>query len=241
MIIPNTIHILGFSKNKLAGEKAINEVRRIGKNPEIFWNISSRWDSFCIKHLTKIPEYMKQISAFSCTRGHYHILQNAIDFNEQSVWIIEDDTRFLKDVGKFNQILKNFPKDADILILDSLAAGKSNSDNVKAVFNKIHKTKLNGWWEVDREDLRNCGNYIIGKKALKRYAEIATRGCDGKNVYAIDTMRNHNWFPYCKIYSAYPNLSIQVIDPSGKHMASNDLLNERYKTMKININNYEKW
>ena len=27
MIIPNTIHILGFSKNKLAGEKAINEVK----------------------------------------------------------------------------------------------------------------------------------------------------------------------------------------------------------------------
>lgn len=240
MRIPETVHILGFSKNISALRLAEDEVRRVGRTPVPFVNIASAWDSYCIHQLGSniLSGYMSRPSSFSCARGHYHIVQASLDVGDESVWVIEDDVRFLKDVDRMNDALRNAPKDADILILDPIFKDFHTEAESMAKASKA----VNGWWPVEHDDVRSTGNYIMSAKAAKLYASILTRGPDGKRLDACDAVRSYAFFPHdIRIYAANPALSIQRKDEGSKHMQSFDKIYERYAAQGFSIGDYAEW
>lgn len=240
MKIPSRIHILGLASNAEAMRLAENEVRRMGRDPVPFMNIASPWDRYCIRQLGRrvLTGYMSRPSSFSCLRGHCHIVLSALEMGEQSVWVVEDDVRFFKDCGKVEKALAAAPKDADILILDPIY---KDFHTEASCFAKAATAK-DGWWEIDREDVRSTGDYMMSARAAAAYAEILSRGPDGKTLPACDTVRSHDFFPKdIKIYAASPNLSIQRKDESSKHMQSFDKIYERYAAQGVCVCDYAAW
>lgn len=241
MKIPDTIHILGLSTNKPAITNMVAEVERIGRKPEVFVNITSKWDQICCKGLGSgwLTSYMRKPKAFSCARGHYHIAKAFSDLGDESVWIVEDDARFLLDVDRVNDTLNNAPADADILILDSIYI---DFHTPTACMNKAKEAK-NGWWKItDNDDVRSAGNHIFSNRAARLFADILSG--KNENVPAVDTVRNHKFFPNdFGIYVAYPNLSIQRKDANneGIHMSSMDVATDRYIRQGLDLDNYAVW
>ena len=240
MTIPSRIHVLGIAGNMDALRLAEAEVRRIGRDPVAFANVASPWDSYCIRQLGRKVQsgYMSRVSSFSCTRGQCHIIQASVDSGEGSVWVVEDDARFFKDADRVESALAAAPGDADILILDPIYKDFHTEADC---FAKAKAAK-DGWWELDREDVRSTGDYIMSSRAAKAYADILSRGPDGRALPACDTVRNHGYFPAdMKIYAAMPNLSIQRRDEGRKHMQSFDKIYERYAAQGVCLCDYADW
>ena len=240
MNIPKRIHVLGIAGNMDALRLAEDEIRRIGREPVRFVNVASPWDRYCIRQLGRrvLSGYMSRVSSFSCTRGHGHIMQASVEAGDESVWVVEDDVRFFKDVQRVETALHAAPKDADILILDPIYKDFHTEDKC---FAKAKAAK-DGWWEIDREDVRSTGNYMMSARAAKAYADILSHGPDGKPLPACDTVRNHGFFPSdMKRYAASPNLSIQRRDDGRGHMQSFDKIYERYAAQGVCLCDYADW
>lgn len=68
----------------------------------------------CLKTL-EISDYVKNFAEVSCAIEHLMIIQECLNSGIKNVLIIEDDAAFLEDLNLIASILKEIPKDADIL------------------------------------------------------------------------------------------------------------------------------
>ena len=115
--IPDRALVLGYSKNPSDAESTVKELARVGLRSEIFWNIQSTFQRF-IPSSFMTGDYLKSPAHLSSHLGHYHVVKSALDRGFESLWVVEDDVRFLKDVTLLRSALSSIPKDADFLILD---------------------------------------------------------------------------------------------------------------------------
>lgn len=83
--------------------------------PTIFDNILFDVTKKQLKHNT-----CKNVSSMSCSLGHYGCIKTAYELGHEFILIMEDDIRFLKDVGRIADIIKTVPPCADIVNFDAL-------------------------------------------------------------------------------------------------------------------------
>ena len=235
MNVPRKVFVLGFTKNPDAMERTCAEVERIGLTPIRHWNFPTPYTKFVQKHIVNANKAMKHSEAFfNSGWGHYSILSIARDLGDVPVFVVEDDCRFLKDVDILHHTLECAPDDADLLLLDSFGAARSQEEFVKE-----RRNVFDGWAKISAA--RSAAAYIVGPRYIDRLISLGDRCTRGKKARIFDQWFENRWLEGANIYCAVPNLAVQAVDPTMAHRPSAVSNHNKYKEMGIDMEQYASW
>ena len=235
MKIPNDVHVLGFTKNADAMKRTCKDVARAGFDPKPFWNFPTPYTQFVQKHLASANNAMRNApSFFNSGWGHYSILCIARDLGKVPVFVVEDDCRFLKNKKLLHDTLANAPDDADLLLLDSFGAARSQDE-----FIEERSHAINGWAKITAA--RSAAAYIVGPRYIDRLINLGDRGTRGKKVRIFDQWFETRWLEGANIYCAVPNLAVQMEDRTGNFRPSGKSNLQKYIDLGLDIDAYEEW
>ena len=235
MKIPHKVFVLGFTKNPDAMERTCAEVERIGLTPIRHWNFPTPYTKFVQKYIVNANKAMKHSEAFfNSGWGHYSILSIARDLGDIPVFVVEDDCRFLKDVDALCCALECAPDNADLLLLDSFGAARSQEEFMNERRNAIH-----GWAKVSAA--RSAAAYIVGPRYINRLISLGDRCTRGKKARIFDQWFENRWLDGANIYCAVPNLAVQAVDPTAANRPSAMSNHRKYMEMGIDMERYAAW
>ena len=157
------IVIVSASKYKERRERLDKEFDRIGlTNYEYFYNI--------MDNLLSERMYEYNINRKCCIHAHYFVIKRAYELGWDSIWIMEDDVRFLKDESRMQNILDEF-------------VIKKDTSNVY-MFDYI-------FWRYDNEDKQyadyfGAASYWLDRKGMEYF------------IYVIEhwPIINDSWFMF---------------------------------------------
>lgn len=117
------ISFTGYPERKNAVESELKRIGILGSGvfnwrftfPTIFDNILFDVTKKKLKH-----NNCKNVPSMSCSLGHYGCIKTAYELGHEFTLIMEDDIRFLKDIGRIKEIIDNIPPCADIVNFDIL-------------------------------------------------------------------------------------------------------------------------
>ena len=236
MEIPNTVHVLGFTKNPEAMERTIKEVERAGFKALPFWNFPTPYNDFLANNMLLCNIMRKKHSFLSCSLGHYAIWQTSKGLREDVTFVVEDDCRFLKDIDVVHKTLANRPADADILLLDSFGPHREGGVDD---FIRERAQARNGWVKVSAA--RSMGCYIVGRRMRDSLISLTERGLGGKIERICDQWLENARIPGVNIYCAVPNLAVQQVLPDilKRNSSSGNLW--KYKKQGTDHGQYADW
>ena len=236
MKIPDTIHVLGFTKNPEALLRTCREVERVGFKAEPFWNFPTPFTPFIQRNLANPNKFIRRNAAFvNSGYGHYAILKTAYELGKMPVFIVEDDCRFLKDVQKLRTGLEKIPDDADLVLLDSSRPGTIAPPE----FSRQIGAAKDGWAKVG--GARSAAAYICSEKCAKALFRKIEAGATGGYVRVFDQWFDTPRLDGCTIYCAVPNLAIQQDAPNPSARQSPMDMNARYRSERLDFNDYALW
>ena len=146
------------------------EFERIGisNHKNFMWNYTFDSPLFDIgmKVLESNPRFgrLSTKTELKCWAGHYSCIKKSLAFGDNRILIIEDDSRFLNDVGLIYDILENMPENYDIVMFDYFV----NVD-VKT-YESYRKRKINEFYS-EYDNLNSTGCYSLSINALKSFAD----------------------------------------------------------------------
>lgn len=224
--------VLGFSPKPADAERAVAEMRRIGLEPEVFWNICGTFQKFIPASMVT-GSFLLSPANMSCYLGHYHIVKSALDRGFSSLCVVEDDCRFLKDVGLLHDILAKAPADADYLILGGVPTPES-----------VASMPLSGgaWRQVRRSlDVRSAVcDILLSRRAMEmRVKQLDGSLLGGKLPLAGDVGRDEDTLAGLHVYMAWTPVAIQAVDIApGRASAEGIYHRNMYARYDIDIANY---
>jgi GR25 family glycosyltransferase involved in LPS biosynthesis len=160
----------GYPERKKALE---SELKRIGildsgvfnwrfTFPTIFDNILFDVTKKQLRH-----NNCKNVPSMSCSLGHYGCIKTAYELGHEFTLIMEDDIRFLKDVGKISEIMDSIPPCGDIINFDVLPTeSKYTKDNYVSLMEK--NSYNDRFFRYDGEMLWGASCYALSRKAMER-------------------------------------------------------------------------
>ena len=237
MTITNTVHILGFTRNPEAMKRTCAEVERVGFRADPYWNVPSPYIDFLVRKMPCHWMIEKNHGFLSCTLGHYSIWKTFRELGEPSIFVCEDDCRFLKDKEMVHEALANHPQDADILLLDTLFPEKGG-EPVKVNYLAERAKASNGWARVSRARSMCC--YIINKSMADRLIYLNESGIRREKQLICDQWLDTKYMGNLKIYSAVPNLAIQQRPPEDVKRNSG-IQNWKYGVQGTEESQYGEW
>ena len=180
------------------------EFDRIGisDHPNFMWNYTFDSPLFGIGMavLESNPSLGRLLNAteLKCWMGHYSCIKKSEAFDDSRILIIEDDSRFLKDLDKMEEILDNMPKDCDIILFDHFA-------NVSKMEYESYKSrKINDFYS-EYDTLDSCGCYSLSREAISVLSTIYEH-----KVIPADNYTSKLQLPLLKKCFSLKNLSCQA-------------------------------
>ena len=237
MNIPEIVHVLGFTRNPDAMTRTCAEVERVGFKPEPYWNFPTPYVDFLVRHMPCTGIIRQNPGFLSCSLGHYAIWKTFYALGGKTLFICEDDCRFLKDKDKVHAALQNHPKDADILLLDTFFPEKGGLP-VKKIYLAERAIAKGGWARLTRA--RSFGCYVIGERMIGKMIYFAENGTRYKKQRICDQWMDQKYLGDLKIYSAVPNLAIQQRSPEG-NARNSGIQQWKYKEQHTEEQLYADW
>lgn len=222
-----------FTGKKYRADALMRELERVGiKDPHIIWTFPSPYRDFLLKRIPHIDELDKYPGAWGATLGNYFAIKTAHELGMNHVLVMEDDCRFVKDLGKLDAALGEIPEKWDILMLDHFV-----DEGVK---------KHNDYWSVC-SSAKSTACYIINRRAMERLIDMYESPVSGK--YPHPMMRNSDHWQRSgylgddiRIFIATPNLAIQQFCNDDSNFNPNGGGNDRqmrlYRGMKVDVGMY---
>ena len=144
------------------------ELKRVGIEDSgiLHWKITVR-NAF-YKYIYKNPDFPVEDwwthlqGCMNCTMGHYEIMMECLARGFKRVLIIEDDIRFLKDIGEIETHLRNLPE-YDICMWD-----KNIPWEKEPFHNAVRESKVNDYYiDFTNVKLNSTGCYAVNAKAME--------------------------------------------------------------------------
>jgi GR25 family glycosyltransferase involved in LPS biosynthesis len=238
MKIPDTIHVLGFTRNPDAMRRTCAEVERAGFKAEPFWNFPTPYIRY-LAGVMRTNRMIKRNPAFlSSSLGHYSIWKTFTELGDETLFICEDDCRFVKDVELLHRCLSNHPADADILLLDTFFP-TAGGPPVRQRYLEERTRAVSGWARLSVA--RSLACYVIGPRMLKSLIWLNENGTRGMKQKISDQWLNVAYIPDAKIYSAVPNLAVQQMPARNDGRNSGEGNAIKYRIQGTNLNQYGAW
>lgn len=204
-----------FSGYAERGESLFREFCRIGiTNVREFWNAGSPYDALLLRTIPATRMFHKVPRWLSTTLTHLQMAKVGLDLGAEHMLLMEDDVRFLRDIGTLEEVVRTLPEDFDLAMFDYFPSGKAEKDPSFAP--SLAGRQVPGaplWSRGGVARFRSAACYALSRKGAKRYVELlegAARGawkmriCDqflGRMMVEEDL----------RTYYAYPNAAIQAL------------------------------
>lgn len=237
-MMPDTIHVLGFTKNPDAMRRTCAEVERAGFKVAPFWNFPTPYIDFLVKHMPVCNLISGDPRFLSCSLGHYAIWKTARDLGEKAVFVVEDDCRFVKDVSLVRRALDAAPRDADILLLDAFCPLRGG-EGAKRKYLYERSQAHDGWAKVSAARSMAC--YVLGPRALDKLIWLSEAGTRNSMQRICDQWLDVSRLGGMKIYCAVPNLAIQQTPPASVPRNSGNGANRKYMEQGTDYGSYAEW
>ena len=195
------INFIPYKTRRLAIEMEFERVG-ISKHPKLTWNYTFDSPLFDIgmEVLRANPALGSLFSKteLKCWIAHYSCIKKSLAFGDGRILIIEDDSRFLKDVGRINEILEAMPLDYDIILFDHFA-------NVPSETYEMYKSRVVNGFYSEYDNLDSCGCYSLSPKAMTEFERLYE-----KRVIPADNYTSKVPLPALKKCFSTTNLSCQA-------------------------------
>lgn len=207
----------------------VKELSRIGiNNCEITWSMPSPYRNFLFQRIPHIKEMDKHPGYFGATASQYLMIKKAYELGARTALLMEDDCRFLKDLGSMKERMQNLPSDWDILMLDSF-----HEKPLKARVNQ-------GWTRCSSSYSTAC--YVVNRKSMRRLIQLYESPLVQKTpLRNCDHWTDEQYLgSEIKIYCATPNIAIQCYC-AGSTNGGSDYMQKRYLAKGIDMGRYEEY
>lgn len=162
------ISFIPYAKRREAIKREFDRIG-IAKHPNLQWNLTfdSPYFSLCKRVLDANPSMGRLLNPteLKCWAGHYSCIKTSAALGDERVLIIEDDSRFLKDLSRMKLILDNMPLDYDVVMFDYFVCVTDDE------FSAYKSRKVNEHFSEFRK-LNSTGCYALSRKALLKFEEM---------------------------------------------------------------------
>lgn len=230
-IVPN---LIAFTRTPERMKRAVSELNRVGfYDIEINWSFPNPFDRALLNTFPHTKMMDENIGFFNCSRMHYRIIKREYELGRPYVMICEDDCRFRKSVKSVVKEVESAP-DSDVLLLDGIPPKKG----VKTPLVEIKE----GWSTF--ESMRSGACYILSRNGMARilwlYESVLDKGVGYRKARICDQWFERKMLKGYGLCMATPNLAVQQTT-DGNHNSGNEWRLAGYKTLGIDLTNYEEY
>lgn len=235
---------LGFTGKKERTERLEREIDRVGIADRLqIWQFPTPFDGWMMERLRLAPG-MDRTGYFSSTMGHYRAVKTALELGAESVLVMEDDVRFVKDLAVLDRGIDELPSDYDVALFDVF---KMDNDRIELLKEScaVGRVDVTCWcrpvaWE---QGPRSLACYALSRRGMEWFARRLERCVTVKNARAMisDHHLTSRFVDECGInlYFANPNLAIQAaIGPSNSRQNVICGFEGFYKSIGVDVKDY---
>ena len=202
-------------------KRLIPELTRIGciGRIELSWDFKN---PFYDKLKECLPLGKHQAKHFYCGFNHYRAIKEAYLLGKEAILVIEDDVRFLKDIGQLKKIISSIPCpcDYDLIMFDK------NWPRPMTVqeFVSYQKREKDHEYIYRFDKLYSSGCYSLSKEGMRKWLKAYEDGAftNGRQFLANDQYFNKDAMGRdSKLYCTIPNVAVQI--PVGQYGSATQL------------------
>ena len=198
------------------------ELERVGLWDRVHphWDFPSIFRDRLFKAVGKTT-YCSKNNCFFMTVMHYNVVKTAYELGFNSILVLEDDIRFLKDLYRMEKILASMPEDYDMVMFDRSKPGEMAIEEWRA--SNLYQGECE-WKRLVSSTSTGC--YSLSRRGMEHYIDILEQDVNR------DSLRNPDYYfraningteYWDKTYNRYycaPNLCMQTICGNGKSHCS---------------------
>ena len=188
-------------------ETIVRELSRVGllDRTNFFWDFPSPCTGWMAQRSSHSRYHQRM---FPVGYNNYRAIKTCYELGYNSILVLEDDIRFLKDLKCIEQSIRSIPKDYEIVMLDKNFPTDMGKNYIQ---HNEPATEFTGIKWCLFSKFHSSGCYSLSRigmvKFIERYEKDFGRGCLKNN----DQYFNTQVFDGRKIYAAFPNLAIQCL------------------------------
>ena len=145
------------------------ELARVGLAVQEFWGHPNVFDIF-IQANVRVTRSTAQPGFFNATMTHYHIIKTAYELGAGSLLCVENDVRFLNDLGRLDSVVRGLPENFDYALFSWEVPLAGWAEACKA---QMARPRAAGWAQFD--DLRGFACYAMSRKGMKDWLRCVER------------------------------------------------------------------
>ena len=230
--------LLTFTGYKNRASGVLRELDRVGmKDVHVQWQFPNPFDGVLMKHLRHIP-CLERGGYMNCTIGHYSAIKTAYHLGCKTCLIMEDDIRFLNDLGEIEEYVDALPEDFDVALFDLVAVSMGNC-GPEDVIRLRKEARVNDHW-FRYYNMRSMACYALSRRAMERLIWLneaaVTDPRVGKLRICDHFLDSKYMTPGMNLYCASMNVAIQ----KKMGTANSDMFeyDKAYRNMGIDMSQY---
>lgn len=229
-------------KNRVEGMEA--ELARVGlADAQRQWQFPSPFDKVLLRNVKHIPCFdggARGMGYFNSSMGHYRAIATAFHLGCDSVLVMEDDVRFLKDVAKVAEIMDALPDDFDVALLDSFFMTRDkNAVNAEVMAKWRDERKVNEHW-AEFDSLYSLGCYALSRRGMEKmmfaFEAVQTAPKIGMIRIADHFLKRGILGRDMKLYFARRNVAVQREMGAANSPPSD--IRKKYEEMGLDLADY---
>lgn len=204
--------VLYFTGNKDTRAPLMEqELARVGLDDAVRqWQFPTPLDKIILNNVPHVG-HLESGGYMNCTMGHYRAIATAYHLGCESVLVMEDDARFLKDTDELGRIIRDLPDDYDLAMLDWFYCSWKEVEARTADWLREHRKVNESWAEFDHFHSGAC--YALSRRGMERILPLYELSATDKSVGKLricDGFLNRNYFGRdARMYFARKNAAIQ--------------------------------
>lgn len=233
--------VLCFTGLKARAPKIVEETDRVGVNGlDVQWQFPSPLDKTLLRGMRHIGVLDAKIGYFNSSMGHYSAIARSYHLGCQSVLVMEDDVRFLKDTAQISQALASIPADYDVALIDSFFKHwEKDAVNADVMAKWREERAANKWW-AEFDSLYSLGCYALSRRGMERmmfaFEAVETKPSIGKMRIADHFLSRKVLGEDSRLYFARKNIAIQR-EMGAANSPTSDI-RKKYEAMGLDLSEY---
>ena len=144
--------------------------------------------------------------------SNYRVVKTAYHLGSDRCLVIQDDIRFLKDVGEIERILSMLPEDYELAMLDKNLEG--GAADLERWMRDPRAMKVNDAW-ISFNSMYSAGCYAMSRGMMERYIMVYERGqhqAAGEGMLSCDEyFTRRHLGKDARLYAAVPSVAVQAV------------------------------
>ena len=224
-----------FTGYKERSEGLKKELDRVGLgDAQLLWQYPSPLDSV-LRRQARGRNGLRQ-GFFSCGMGHYRAIKTAYELGAEHSLIMEDDVRFMKDIGLIREIVDDLPSNYDVALLDTFKPQRMSFDEWK---DNSSRNKVSEHW-CRFSNMRSFACYAMSRRGMARWISLWEGGFRPNGwLFICDQYMNRDRFGAdMNMYYAVPNAAIQAPVGGAACSGQSGCHVDKYRQYGLDVDSY---